>query len=146
MGEVQSPFLFSGHSTSIHRETLPPGRAAHWKVYSVFLSEVINLQQLVWAVATFVTALCKEVRNADQLRHVTERRTASVRLRKLQVTWRFTLLVKYACPFFTLFIPCIVTWILQCKTNQMHTCYNLISQSILEEFDVHRAVHRNIFL
>jgi len=146
MDEVQCPFLFSGHSTSIHRETVPPGRATHWKVHSVFLSEVINLQQLAWAVATFVAALCKELRNADQLRHVTERRTAIVRLRKLQVTWRVTLLANYTCPLFTLFIPSNMTWILQCKANQMHTCYNFTSRSIFYISDVHRAVHRNIFL
>jgi hypothetical protein len=142
MGEVQCPFLFSSHSTSIHRETVPPGRAADWKVYSVFLSEVINLQQLGWAVATFVAALCKELRNADQLRHVTERRTASVLLRKLQVTWGVTLLVNYTWPLFTLFIPHNVTRLLQCTNKHTHTCYNLISQTIFYRFRASKVHHQ----
>jgi hypothetical protein len=52
------------------------------------------------------------------------------------------------CPtnvsFFTMFIPCIVTLLLQRGTSQMHTCYNLILQSTFCMFQALKGHHQEV--
>jgi len=43
-----------------------------------------------------------------------------------------------------MFIPYIVTLLLQHRANQMHTCYNLILQSIFYMFQALKAHHQEV--
>ena len=46
------------------------------------------------------------------------------------------------CCDVTLFIPCIVSRVLQCTANQTHTCYTLLSQSIFCRFRALNVHHQ----
>ena len=63
-------------------------------------------------------------------------------LRKLQ--WQYVGLKMTQIWIFTLFIPCVGTQLLQYKADQMHTCYNLISQSVFYMFPAMKAHHQEV--